>query len=217
MVKSKKTITKKSPSRRLVQAISFNKWIMVLAILAVAVTGSVILRASDAAPATGTDRLSIYATANAEIGHKEYDSRVMEYTQGRQEAWCADFVSWVFMKAGYPLQPLPNWRVPLAWKDVEGVSNIKDIFINAGGYKDFSKGYVPNMGDVVIFGEEKSHVGIVVSLNGTALTTIEGNSVTTNPNSVVKRTYDNVANAGILGYGNLDAIVGKNGGSTSKH
>lgn len=202
--------TKKTSASRKIRAIPhFSKWVILVSILAIAGIGAILLRYSHAATPTGYERLAIYNYAKQEVGHKEYDARVLEYTQGNKEAWCADFVSWVYKTSGYPLLPQPNWRVPLAWHEVAGVPNVKDTFLNAGGYKEYSKGYVPSIGDVVIFGDEKSHVGIFVSLSGTKLTTIEGNSQTTTPNSVVERTYDNIATAGIKGYGNADVMINK--------
>lgn len=205
---AKKTAKQKKNGLRQVKKL--NKWVVAAIVIIVAVIGAVLLRTSNAATRTGYERLVIYNNALQEVGHREYDPRVLEYTQGKREAWCADFVSWVYMRSGYPLLPLPNWKVPLAWKDYEGVPNIKDTFLNAGGYKEYSKGYVPSIGDVVIFGDEKSHVGIFVSLEGNVLRTIEGNSEHEgSPDRVVNRTYDNIATAGIMGYGNADIMINK--------
>ncbi|CAN5183782.1 hypothetical protein BH09PAT3_BH09PAT3_5070 [soil metagenome] len=88
------------------------------------------------------------------------------------EQWCADFASWIYNKAGYPIsENAAAGRVP-------AVSDIQS-FGQAG--KRFSyhekAGYTPVPGDLVIYKEGWSHVNIVVSVNANqkSMKTIGGN------------------------------------------
>jgi len=82
-----------------------------------------------------------------------------KYSQNRQEEWCADFVSWIYDQAGYPLQPDPNW-------DVSYVPNIQSIGEQNGKFHwhPQGSGYKPKPGDFAIHGT--NHVNIFVSSVG---------------------------------------------------
>ena len=94
-----------------------------------------------------------------------------KYTQGvvgtvaAPEEWCADFSSWVYNQAGYPLQS-PNWRVP-------GVASIQTIGEqNQNFHFHGVAGYTPQPGDLAIHSGQ--HVNIVVGVNGNTVTLIGG-------------------------------------------
>jgi hypothetical protein len=93
----------------------------------------------------------------------------LQYSQGNYEEWCADFASWVYDQAGYPLQPDPNWRVP-------GVAAIEAL----GGNGMFvfhpeASNYIPQPGDLAIhWNPPYEHVNIVVGVSGTTVTLIGG-------------------------------------------
>jgi len=91
--------------------------------------------------------------------------QVSQYSQGRSEAWCADFVSWCYERTpgGSPFGHRP------------GVASIHDWGNQQHLYHDRGT-YQARPGDVIIFGNDQ-HVGIVerVDPDGT-VHTIEGNS-----------------------------------------
>lgn len=93
-----------------------------------------------------------------------------KYSQGRNENWCADFVSWIYNKAGYPLAETKEGNVP----SVDGVKAIGEQ--NKKFSYHPSSGYTPKPGDLVIQkGPDISHVMIVAAVNGNVMTVIGGN------------------------------------------
>jgi hypothetical protein len=82
-----------------------------------------------------------------------------KYSQNRQEEWCADFVSWIYEKAGYPLQPDPTWNVSY-------VPNIQSIGQQNTQFHWHPQGsnYKPKPGDLAIHGS--NHVNIFISSIG---------------------------------------------------
>lgn len=95
-----------------------------------------------------------------------------KYTQGvvgttsSPEEWCADFTSWVYNQAGYPLQPDPNWRLP-AVASIQSVGQDNQNF-----HWHEAAGYTPKPGDIAIHGSQ--HVNIVVGVNGNQITLLGG-------------------------------------------
>lgn len=148
--------------------------------------------------------LGVVSVAASQIGQREWSSRVLEYSGNSKDDWCAYFVSWVYWKSGYTLTGSnTNYRVPLVYKQVAGVPNLRDTFKFYGKYKTKETGYTPKPGDVVIFARSgRSHTGIVESTSysaqkGLSLHTIEGNTST---NDVARRVYS-INDATIDGYG----------------
>ncbi|HEX5447787.1 MAG TPA: serine hydrolase [Candidatus Saccharimonadales bacterium] len=93
------------------------------------------------------------------------------YSQNAPQDWCADFVSWVYDQANYPLEPDPGWRVPL-------VKTIKEIGQNEQNFHWHPiSGYIPKPGDIAIHfsGGIYSHTNIVVGVRGNDVTLIGGN------------------------------------------
>ena len=110
------------------------------------------------------------------IGENGGDNRgkiVRKYTKGKEVAWCAGFVSWVIREATqrkyYTLSAKNYWN---DFKD-NRVSN-------------------PRPGDIICFNRGTSgrlgHVGIVETVKGGIITTIEGN-VGKYPAKVKRLTY----------------------------
>ena len=107
------------------------------------------------------------------------------YPAYQAQAWCACFVSWVFMKAfGLEVAKklLKHW--PYVYCPTLGSL--------------FTKNANPKKGDIVIFYRNGTfaHTGIVISVNGDQFTTIEGNTsgasgVIPNGGGVCKKTYYN--------------------------
>lgn len=123
----------------------------------------------------GTVREKVVAIAKQELslwesGQLTPGTSFHKYSQGRNENWCADFVSWVYNQAGYPLKDTKEGNVP-------GVITIKEIG-EAGGKFNFhpvGSGYVPKPGDIVVQKTNASHVNIVVAVEGDIITVIGGN------------------------------------------
>lgn len=91
-----------------------------------------------------------------------------KYSQGVTELWCADFSSWVYKQAGYPIGGGSAWRVA-------AVAGIEAIGKQDGNFHWHAAGsYVPKAGDLVIHLEGESHVNIVTAVSGNKLTMIGG-------------------------------------------
>lgn len=109
-------------------------------------------------------------------GINEFGGSILDYTDGAREAWCADFVSWVYKEAGTPFKDGTSggWRHP-------GVVNLQAWFEKNHTY--FKAGTKdPQPGDVAFYigaqtpdGGSTEHVNIVISVNGDTMTTIGGN------------------------------------------
>lgn len=104
-----------------------------------------------------------------------FDSNVLTYTEGFEESWCADFISWVYNEAGEPFIRSDNnyWRIP-------GVETLKDYYQQYGEYYAVGD-YTPQFGDVAFYfgetpdGSSTEHVAIVLGLVDGKLLTIGGN------------------------------------------
>ncbi|MGK8522284.1 CHAP domain-containing protein [Nocardia asteroides] len=96
-----------------------------------------------------------------------------KYAEGVEEAWCADFVSWVLREAGVPLTN-PNsgsWRIP-------GVYTLQEYYESVGRFVPIGSEYRPRTGDVLLYGEASpfgQHTNIVLQADGGKVTTIGGN------------------------------------------
>ncbi|HUC95917.1 MAG TPA: CHAP domain-containing protein [Candidatus Saccharimonadia bacterium] len=143
-----------------------------------------------------TNELKEHWSGNLTPQDKQY---YLTYTQGRPEEWCADFASWVYNEAKYPLQGGGSWSIP-AVATIQSIGEANQNFHwHAAG-----TGYIPKPGDLAIHGG--SHVNIVVAVNGMAVTYIGGDQGSgpyggSDSGSVV--SYDNEVgyyNAGITGY-----------------
>lgn len=115
----------------------------------------------------------IINAAGKYMGYNEANGSYLKFTEGRAEAWCADFVTYVVKEAyaaagkevpanfGSPaVATLMGWgQANGRWIDKSNLGNVKpgDIMIQQHG--------------------GRSHTGIVVSVNGDGtVTTIEGNT-----------------------------------------
>lgn len=168
--------------------------------------------------AAGAGSNDIVAVAKSQIGTKETpdgsnagggiqnDGKTVDsYTQNHPEFWCADFVSWVYFKAGKPFTggASPAWRIP-------GAAAIANYMKKNGTWLDNAPGAAnPAPGMIVYFNRSHSgaiggandHIGIVETADATTLKTIEGNS----GNAVRSNTYTNYkSNNEIIGFGGLN-------------
>ncbi len=129
----------------------------------------------------------------------------LNYSQNVHEEWCADFVSWVYNQAGYPLTPDPNWRISA----VIGLVSVAELNQNFHWHPQVS-GYTPRPGDIAIhlYGTSysNSHANIVTSVTGNTVTLIGGdqgsiNFSSANGGTVVSQYTDNGF------YGGSDSII----------
>lgn len=107
-----------------------------------------------------------------------FDETVLGYTEGFEESWCADFISWVRVEAGKPfINPATGyWRIP-------GVQSLRDYYAVSDAYHLVGS-YTPKFGDVAFYfgetpdGTNREHVAYVLGLEGDTLLTLGGNETT---------------------------------------
>ncbi|WP_067817057.1 CHAP domain-containing protein [Nocardia inohanensis] len=120
-----------------------------------------------------------------------------KYSEGVDEPWCADFVSWVMREAGRPLAN-PNsgsWRIP-------GVYTLEDYY--RGERRFEAATYRPKTGDVVMYSETSAfqqHTNIVIAADAATgtITTVGGNEF----GQVTIHRYNPGLISGLVGYGRL--------------
>lgn len=112
------------------------------------------------------------------------------YGFGSRVEWCACFVSWCADQSGY----IRSGVIPKFSLCSDGVK----WFESKGRFRDGS--YTPAAGDIIFFDWGNNgtidHVGIVESVSGGKVNTIEGNS----GDKVARRSYS-IGNSNIYGYG----------------
>ncbi|WP_294348857.1 CHAP domain-containing protein [uncultured Clostridium sp.] len=127
--------------------------------------------------------------AAGEVGYREGAGNFTKYGTwfGMQDEWCAIFVSWCANQAGISTDIIPKHSL---------CSSGANWFKNRGLW--VAGGNTPNPGDIIYFYRrgDINHVGIVKSVSGGIVTTIEGNS----SNMVAERTHK-VSDSDIAGYG----------------
>ncbi|WP_260763684.1 CHAP domain-containing protein [Candidatus Mycosynbacter amalyticus] len=120
-----------------------------------------------------------------------YDKTVMKYTEGFEESWCGDFISWVFNQAGTPFvhPDTKYWRIP-------GVQTLMTYYQQEGAYHEIGDGYKPQMGDVAFYfgetpdGGSSEHVAMVLEVRGDTIVTIGGNE---GDDGILRVRYDKLA------------------------
>ncbi len=119
---------------------------------------------------TGNQREDIVNVALSQKGYKKsggtvygawYDS--IKGTNFTNSAWCAMFVSWCANQSGID-QDILTYR--------SYVPDMVTDFKNRGQWHD--RNYIPSRGDIIIV-NSSGHVGIVTSVSGSTVYTIEGN------------------------------------------
>lgn len=121
-----------------------------------------------------------------------------KYSQGIEEEWCADFVSWVLRRAGYPMSN-PNsgsWRIP-------GVLTLQSYLQKEGRFRPVGDGYQPRAGDIVIYngGEFGQHTNVVIDVVGDRIRTVGGNQFAGVGTQSVTVKETQLNQAGVIGYG----------------
>ena len=118
-----------------------------------------------------------------------------KYSQGVSEAWCADFVSWVFKEAGQPLTN-PNsgsWRIP-------GTYTLREYYESIDKLELEGSEYSPKVGDIMLYDNPSpfgQHTNIVIKNDNGIVTTIGGNE----PGGIRIVIHDKNEAAGFIGYG----------------
>lgn len=142
--------------------------------------------ASTATYATGDGTVDdILKMARNELGVRENGTNHVDRPYNIDDAWCASFATWVWKKAGYKVNWTNKNLVSAIWSDAKKL-----------GLQRSTSNAQP--GDMVIFDWNNDgnpdHVGIVESVNGNTITTIEGNS-----SDQVKRNHYNMGNSDLVG------------------
>ena len=118
-----------------------------------------------------------------------------KFSQGAEEAWCANFVSWIMNQAGAPLKNphTGGWRIP-------GTFTLREYYEATGRFKSANSGYQPLPGDVAIYRNSPvfgDHTNIILKNDNGVLTTVGGNEANRIHMFVNRdKQYD-----GLLGYG----------------
>ena len=118
-----------------------------------------------------------------------------KFSQGAEEAWCANFVSWIMYQVGAPLKNphTGGWRIP-------GTFTLREYYEATGRFKSANSGYQPLPGDVAIYRNSPvfgDHTNIVLKNDNGVLTTVGGNEANRIRVFVNRdKQYD-----GLLGYG----------------
>ena len=145
----------------------------------------------------------VIQTAESEVGYREGENNWNKYaaeldplniTYGNKQnlPWCGEWVLWVFYKCFGRKKALEMLCSP----DPSGIP-----LCSAGAqyFKDANRWFSsPNKGDVIFFysGGAINHTGIVVSVSGGVVYTVEGNS----SDMVARRAYA-TGSSSIAGYG----------------
>ena len=144
--------------------------------------------------ALSTDQTTVLQLLEAE---QEKDRPGTYYSDGIDEEWCADFVSWIMREAGRPLSN-PNsgsWRIP-------GVYTLQEYYQGIGAYAENDGDYTPDVGDVVIYDSSRwvgQHTNIVVAVDGDNAITVGGNEF----GKVRVHDLDWASDSAVVGFGKL--------------
>ena len=145
----------------------------------------------------------VVSIAQNEVGY-EGTSSYSKYGEwyGYQGGWCTTFALWCFYQAGEKL------GVELYKNIVPSGGNCNSMiswYKNRGRYHTRTSDYTPKKGDLVFFdwsgNGSSQHVGIVKSVSGSTVNTIEGNC----SGKVKEKTY---TSSGSKPYANISSIMG---------
>ena len=132
---------------------------------------------------TGTGLMKIaQKEVGTKTGKKYWEAYFgTKFRNGNSTPWCGTFVTWCFKKAGlYSLiKDIEDYGNLGYVPSYSAYANKKKIWVSANKAK---------AGDIIIFGSS-SHVGLVKSVSGNVITTIEGNTGSTRNGEVKQKTY----------------------------
>lgn len=134
-----------------------------------------------------------------EILKREYEANPSgtKYSEGVEQAWCANFVSWVYREAGKPLANphSGSWRIP-------GTYTLREYYESIDALELADSGYEPKIGDIMLYDNPSpfgQHVNIVIKNDDGVVTTIGGNE----PGGIRIFEHDRIEANGFIGYGRL--------------
>ncbi len=117
------------------------------------------------------------------------------YSQGVEEPWCADFVTWVARESGAPLANPHSggWRIL-------GVLTLREALRASGAWRPADGRYTPKLGDIVLYDDPSplgQHTNYVLAHREGEITTVGGNE----RGGVSVTTHRLTPELTILGYG----------------
>lgn len=119
-----------------------------------------------------TGNEAIVAIARQEAAAADQNIGGFKYKEwyGLNENWCAMFVSWCANECGC----IELGQMPMS----ASVDVMKGWYQQRGQYHTKESGYVPQAGDIIFFGNGRSHTGIVAGYDPSAgiVMTVEGNT-----------------------------------------
>lgn len=120
-----------------------------------------------------------------------------KYSEGVNEAWCADFVSWVYKEANMPFENphSGSWRIP-------GTYTLREYYEASERFVAAGSEYTPVVGDLMFYDNPSpfgQHVNIVIQSKAGVVTTIGGNE----PGGIRIVEHTNGDGVGFLGYGTI--------------
>ncbi len=133
---------------------------------------------------------NILSTAYKYKGYNESNGSYKLFTNGRKEAWCADFVSYVVKEAAQNSgKSIPSGFGSASVEELRQWGKSNNCYLqtsNSSNKESLIKNNVKR-GDVIIFKENgRSHTGIVAGIDSNGkIRTIEGNT----SDKVAERTY----------------------------
>lgn len=194
-----------------------SKWLVILALIAIVFVAAALfvqsrfnvvpqIVASTTAdkerlpfPEIATDDLSDKQVKVLTILKEEYAANPdgTKYSQGVQEAWCADFLSWVYNEAGVPLtNPYSgSWRIP-------GTYTLREYYEAEGRLRLAGSEYTPKVGDSMLYDNPSpfgQHTNIIIANDNGVITTIGGNE----PGGIRIVKHTTQRDPGFIGYGVL--------------
>lgn len=133
---------------------------------------------------------NIVSTAKKYIGFNERDNSYKLFTNGRNEAWCADFTSYVVKEACRKSgKTLPSGFGSASVEGLRQWGKQNGCYLDTANAANKTEKIKQNVkpGDLIIFKENgKSHTGIVKNVGADgSITTIEGNT----SDKVAERCY----------------------------
>jgi hypothetical protein len=120
-----------------------------------------------------------------------------KYSQGSNEAWCANFVSWIYKESGVPLENphSGSWRIP-------GTYTLREYYQAIGKFHTIDSGYIPKIGDIMLYDNPSSfgqHTNMIIAIDNGKVTTIGGNE----PGGIRIVENRDPNQAGFIGFGEL--------------
>ncbi|WP_415976811.1 CHAP domain-containing protein [Rhodococcus sp. 077-4] len=155
---------------------------------------------TEAFPEVNTSELTTDQARVVELLRTEHEQQRPGtfYAEGIEEAWCADFVSWIMKEADMPLSN-PNsgsWRIP-------GVYTLQEYYQEQGRFEAVGD-YTPSVGDVVLYDNTSwigQHTNVIVAVDGDEAVTVGGNEA----GKIRVHTLDYRSDSGVVGFGRLQS------------